>query len=204
MDNQITSPRKVTVSGALGSGKSAVSKALADRWQCERYYTGRAFRMLAKERGMTVLQINEIAAKDSSIDREVDDIYRHLEDVKADLVVDAHLAWHFMPNSFKVQLQIDPLVAAERVFQDKQRDDRINEQNYENVEEVAQAQLQRRESNRQRWLDLYDVDIDNPDNFDLIIDTSELGIEHIVDIIERQFEAWHSGETITDVAVEQS
>jgi hypothetical protein len=39
------------------------------------------------------------------------------------LIIDSRLAWHFIPNAFKVFLSVDPLLGAERVFSASRSDE---------------------------------------------------------------------------------
>lgn len=50
----------ITLTGNLGSGKSTISKIMSSKYGFEIYSTGTTIRELAAERGLTVLEMNEL------------------------------------------------------------------------------------------------------------------------------------------------
>ena len=62
----------VTISGPPGSGKSTVSRGLAEITGWRIINAGQVFRDLAAKRGMSLADFGELAAKDYSIDKELD------------------------------------------------------------------------------------------------------------------------------------
>src|SRR3989344_4557090 len=105
----------ITLAGKPGSGKSTTSKKLAERLGFERFSSGDLFRAIAKERAVDVLTINQTAETEKAIDLEVDEKLRQIGATKNNLVIDSRMAWHWMPYSFKVYLDLDILVAARRI-----------------------------------------------------------------------------------------
>ena len=51
----------ITISGMLGSGKSTVAKILAQKLDYGYYSTGNAQREIAQKRGLTTLELNQLA-----------------------------------------------------------------------------------------------------------------------------------------------
>ena len=111
----------VTLSGDIGGGKSSVARSLAQTLGYKMLATGTIQRSIARKRGLTTLELNELSVTDSSVDDEIDHYVIELGKSRDALVIDSRLAWHFIPDSFKVFLIVDPLIGAERVFND-QRD----------------------------------------------------------------------------------
>jgi cytidylate kinase len=176
--------KSITITGALGSGKSTVAKKLAEQLNLIYYSTGSAQRKIAEKMGITTLQLNQLAETDKSIDDKIDAVIKSMNNDGNGYIVDSRLAWHFMPNSFKVKLEVNPTEAASRIFNDNSRS---SESKYQSPEEVFNATALRRKSERERFLKYYQVDIEDNNNFDLIVDTSNLSVDDVCDIIKKAF-----------------
>lgn len=92
-------------------------------------------------------------------------------------LIDSRLAFHNIPSAFSVRLTSTPQVAAERLFNDNSRGKEDN--TYANVEEALRARERRRIGEQKRYIERYGIDLENEDNYDLIIDTSYASIEDI-------------------------
>ena len=174
----------ITISGELGSGKSTVAKLLAQKLGYQYYSTGSAMRQIADQRGITILELNKLCETDKSIDAEIDSIFSTLSENGKDYVVDSRLAYHFIPASFKVKLVVDVAIAGERILHDTVR---TSEAHYTSTEEVIENLKKRRASETERFLDLYHVDINQNDTFDLVLDTANKTPEELTDIIIQKF-----------------
>jgi cytidylate kinase len=169
----------VTIAGKPGSGKSTVAKALAARLALDHVSAGDFMRQMAAERGITVLALSRVAESDPKIDREIDARSRTLGETRDGFVIDARLAWYFIPHSFKVFLDVTLDVAADRIY-DAQRGSEV-----ENIDLAAtrhNIEL-RTASESQRYHDYYGIDYLDPANYDLIVDTSHTTVPEIVDEI---------------------
>ena len=177
--------RIITISGMLGSGKSTVAKLLAERLGWDYYSTGNAQREIAQKRGMTTLELNRLADIDPSIDQEIDGIFKNFnEDIRQNLIIDSRLAFFFVPNSIKIKLNVDVMVAGQRIFEDTTR---TGEKKYTSVQESVDALKARRKSEVDRFKRIYHVDIDNDENFDYIVDSTHHTPNEIVDLIIKKF-----------------
>jgi predicted cytidylate kinase len=167
----------VTISGRPGSGKSVVASKVARELNLSHLSAGDFMREMAAERGVSILELSRVAEQGDEIDREIDARTVRLAEQGGDFVMDARLGWHFIPDSIKVFLEVDPLVAAQRIFEARRQSE------VENVtlEETQRAVQDRTESERRRYLDYYGVDYGDHANYDLVIDTSELPIDQVVE-----------------------
>ena len=177
--------KSITITGSLGSGKSTVAKKLASDLNLTYYSTGLAQRQIAMQMGITTLQLNHLADVDKSIDEKIDGVIKAMNNDGNAYIVDSRLAWHFMPASFKVKLTVDKMQAAQRIFNDRLRS---GESKYKNVEEVIKAIEERRYSERERFLRVYQVDIENNSAFDLVIDTTNLSIDDVCEKIKTAYQ----------------
>lgn len=174
----------ITLSGMLGSGKSTIGKTLADRLNFQYYSTGNAQRSIALARGVTTLELNKLADQDPSIDREIDSVFKNLAHTNQNYVIDSRLAFFFIPSSIKIKLNVDYKTAANRILNDPKRSD---DEQYTSLEEAENALRQRRSSEVERFKKTYQVDIDNDENFDYIIDTTNKTADEVCNLIIEKF-----------------
>ena len=170
---------KISITGDLGSGKSAVSKVLHAQLGYEIYSTGNAQRQLAQEMGMTTLELNQYSETHPEIDDRIDGVFKALNESPEGLIVDSRMAWHFMPSSFKIFLMVPVEVAAQRIMGDSSRKREI----YTDLEHAVRDLKARKGSENKRFLDKYDVDCTDPGNFDLAINTANISPEQVARII---------------------
>lgn len=170
---------KITITGDLGSGKSATSKILCEKTGFEYVSTGRIQRQLAQELGLDTLEMNRRADSDPTIDQRIDGIFVELGKDPKGYVVDSRMAWFFLPDSFKVYLQTDVAVAAERILNDPTR----KSEEYETKEEAIRKILARKQSENARFLIKYGADCGNFHNFDLVLDTTHRSPEQVAALI---------------------
>jgi CMP/dCMP kinase len=177
-------PNAVSIAGHVGSGKSVVSRLVAARTGWRRVSTGAMFRDIAGRRGMTVLELNRHAESHPEIDDEVDGHLRALAGSGEPLVIDSRMAWHFVPDSFKVFLVVDQLVGADRVLGAARHDER-----YASIEEAAAANRARQEAEADRYHTLYGVHRDDWRNYELVVDTTDITPDRVTDIIVEALES---------------
>lgn len=182
----------ITITGELGSGKSTIGKILKKKYGFEIYSTGTVQREIAKEMGMTTLELNEYMAKnlDNDYDKMIDNKTIEISKTSKDknIIFDSRMAWHFVDESFKVFVSVDKEVAAKRVM----GDNRGVEEQYKNCDEAVDALVQRKKIEDARFKDMYKVDTTNPKNFDLVIDSSKDTAEELAEIIYTKAKAFYT------------
>ncbi|MBI4144817.1 nucleoside monophosphate kinase [Candidatus Woesearchaeota archaeon] len=172
----------ITVTGSAGSGKSTVAKLLAQKLKYRHFSAGDLRRQIASERGMTIEEFNKLGETNPDTDRLADE--RLAELGKQDgIVVDGRLGWRFIPRSFKVFLRIDEKVAAERILKDHLAGKRRSERKLKTVNDVLDEIAERTRSDVARYKKWYHLDYRDPKHYDLVIDTTNLTPEQIVDRI---------------------
>jgi len=175
----------ITISGELGSGKSTIAKLLAEELKIKHYSTGDLMRKLAKEKGITFLELTELAKTDSEVDKEIDAYTKKLSETEEDFVIDSRMAFYFIKNSINIYLAIDEVVGAQRILLAKR-----NEEHYKNLDEAIEYVAKRKNSETQRYIKLYGVDCHDltKEYYDLIIDTTtllpEMVVNEIIDFVE--------------------
>lgn len=167
-------PIIVTVSGLIGSGKTSVCRELSTLTGWRVVSAGTILRRMAEERGLSVIELNEIAKTDDSIDKLIDDQLIALQDSPESLIVDSRLAWHFIANSFKIHLVVDTAIAGDRVFRAQRSDE-----SYSTPEDAYAANEQRQRIENERFKQYYGIDCEDWRNYDLILDSSTLAPEEL-------------------------
>ena len=167
----------ITINGHLGSGKSTVCDLLREQYGFTVFNTGSIQRRFANEMNISTLELNKKSRDDFSFDNQIDNTI--VEYAKArvgeKVVFDSRLAWHFVSESFKVRLIIRPEIAAERVYLNRQS----KEEQYSSAREALDMLSERQNAEAERYRLIYDIDINNENDYDLIVDTSALSPEAV-------------------------
>ena len=182
----------ISITGKLGSGKSTICNLLKDRYGFEIYSTGAFQREVAREMGITTLELNKRLREDPSLDYVIDDAVKKLSIERAQdkLIFDSRMAWHFANKSFKIFLTIDPREAARRVMLNQ----RGSEEFYANEDEACEKLIERSQVEQARFMQIYGVDYYDFNNFDLIVDTTSRTPDEIINIIVAAYESYVADE----------
>ena len=184
-------PHIITVSGKPGSGKSSTADRVAELLGYTRFSSGDMVRTILKEEGMTLAEYNEKAQDDHALDEKVDEALRNLRD-KQDIVIDSRLGFYWIPESFKVYLELDIDVASARIFKDTVSNQMRQGEGVpsESLTSVSRKVRSRMQEERNRFRRLYNVDPYNPDNFDLIVDTARHSPQTVALAVFDHYQQW--------------
>ena len=153
-------------------------------------------RQIAKENNLTLAELAQVAEKEDWVDKKVDDYVRKAG-AEQKAVIDSRLAFHFIPESFKVYLDLSPKIAAERMLNDMRNNPARHLESAEKVEspeEMMERSAKRLASERKRYFDLYGIENHrDPDNFDLIVDTEKKNLEQVANIVVSEYKKWIEG-----------
>ncbi|MGE5613305.1 MAG: (d)CMP kinase [Bacillota bacterium] len=174
---------KISISGDLGSGKSTVCNYLKERYGLKVFSTGQIQRSLAQRHNMDVLAFNKFMESHPEIDGEIDAELVKLGRRNEDMVLDSRMAWHFVPDSFKVYLTVDIDEAARRVMKDQ----RGEVEKYASADAAKASLAERKKSENLRYINKYGVDCSNLDNYDLVIDTTNISPGEVAEIIMSEY-----------------
>jgi len=168
---------KITLAGSPGSGKSTLRKMLAEHYGLSTKCTGDFMRELSREYGFS--DITEFLVKYVSnhpeVDHRVDEEQGNYGKVNDNFVLDAHLGFHFVPDSIRIRLVCELEEASMRILKDKKR---TNEE-AKTISDSIFASQKRMDTMRKNFFNLYKVDIEDPSNFDLILDTTKLSSSEV-------------------------
>jgi cytidylate kinase len=181
----------ITICGGLGSGKSSTAKRVAEALGFQHFSSGDFFRQVGLELGLSVTETNIRAETDPKIDEMTDQKMRDLDNLEK-IVVDSRLAFHWIPDSFKVYLDLSPEIAKERILHSL-KENKLRQKSEEavtNSEEVLERMKERFESEQKRYWDLYKIDNTDKSQFDLIVDTNKNNLEQVINLVVEGYKKW--------------
>lgn len=130
--------------------------------------TGEIQRALAAERNLTTLELNHLAERDFSVDSAVDAALKAVGETEDSVVIDSRMAWMFVPNAFSVHVVVRPDVGDRRLLG---RVDQATEV-YQTTAEAQSQRMLRAKSERARFHDFYNVNIQRLRNYDVVVDST--------------------------------
>lgn len=180
----------IAITGTLGSGKSSTSDLVAKELGFKRFSSGDFMRKIALESGMSLNELNTKAEHNIEIDKKIDNEVKKIGAMNK-IVIDSRLAFYWIPESFKVYLELSPEIAKERILNNlKENTLRKQSEDSSTAEEIYEKIINRLESEKKRYKELYGVDHTDKNNFDLVIDTNKNNLEQVVDIIVSAYKNW--------------
>ena len=163
---------KIAVSGRSGCGNTTVSKIVSDILNLR--FINFTFRSLAEELKVDLKKVLELAARDDSVDREVDKRQVQFARENGGCVLGSRLAiWMLEEADLKVYLSASPQTRAARI---------VNREGG-SIEEVAAFTAERDRQDHSRYLRIYGIDTDEFNFADLIIETENITPQQIADMI---------------------
>lgn len=174
---------RITISGPPGSGKSTVCKMLSDRLGIECVISGMIFREMAKEQGLDLEEFGRLSQIQPRFDRLLDERMVRTAKEKNNVILEGRLTAHMLSRNgiraTKVFLHADIDTRAKRIAEREGID----------VREAKGRILEREECEASRYRDFYEIDLSDKSLYDLVIDTTNLSPEQVVDIIISHMEA---------------
>ena len=169
------------------SGKWTVSKLLAKELGYEIISIWDMKRKLAAEMWINIIEFNKMwddPDKSAEFDLKYEEYQKSLK-LTDNIILDSRLGFYAQPKAFKILLDVDEEVAWERIF----KAERDTDKHATKKHAVAEVK-ERNSSDEARYQKLYNVDLWNPNNYNLVIDTSERTPEEVLQIILNEFKAY--------------
>ena len=103
--------------------------------------------------------------------------------------MDSRLGFYAQPNAFKVLLDVSEEIAGERIYKAERDTDR-----QETLQAAIEEVHNRNKADFERYLKLYNIDLRDQLNYDLVIDTGDKTPEQVADIIIENFQKKEKGD----------
>ena len=175
----------ICISGNIAVGKTEVALKLSEKLGYTLYKASESFRKLARDMNMDLVTFNEYVKNNPEIDMRIEEKTKKVATNNDNIIIDARLGFFLCKEAFKVYMLADVDTAAIRLFKASKM--RGKEEEYESEEEAKRAIELRENSERERYIKLYNVDIHDKSNYDYIIDTTNLSSDEVVDKIIEEY-----------------
>ena len=106
-------------------------------------------------------------------------------------IFDSRMAFDNIPGAFSIRLTVNPYEAAKRLYNDTSRG---KEDRYASIEEAEKAREERRIGEIKRYKERYGVDLEDENNYNLIVNTTSAEVDDIAKIILECEERYRNGE----------
>lgn len=177
----------ISLTGDLAAGKSRVTDLLQKELGYSIYRNGERFRAMAVEMGMSVTEFGIYAESHPEIDERLEAEATKYAETNENFIIDARMGWYAIPDSFKVYLKVDRDEGARRAFEDASRK---KSENFATLEEYKEDMIKRYHSETERYFKLYGVRRDDMNNYDLVVDTTNLAITEVKEKILNEYRKW--------------
>jgi predicted cytidylate kinase len=167
---------KITIGGLSGTGKGTVARMLSEKLGFQLNSAGNFFRELAKEKGYdSVLDFQKVIHSeentDFSVDIETDERTKKFGLENTNFVIEGRLCAHMIPDAFKVLL----------TCLEEERFRRVAKRQKLAIEEAKKETLERENLYTSFYKRFYKIeDYLDEKYYDLVIDTTNIGPEEIV------------------------
>ncbi len=168
---------KITLSGSPGSGKSTLRIMLAEHYGLSTKCTGDFMRGLSSEQGFNDITqfLVDYVSQHPEVDQRVDEEQRKFGKQNDNFVLDAHLGFYFVPDSIRIGLVCELEEASNRILKDVTR----TNESAKNIRDSIFASKKRMDTMQKNFYKLYKIDINDPSNFDLLLDTTKLSSSEV-------------------------
>lgn len=165
----------ITIGGPIGSGKTTVSKALAEKFGFTHISAGVIFREMAAERDITLEEFSKLAEENPEFDDELDRRQIKLAKEAENAVIDGRLSGWLIDADLKIWLKAPLETRAKRVSGREDKD-------YEKAIEDVRA---RGDSELKRYREIYSIDLRDLAPYDVVLNTDIFSADEVIGIIER-------------------
>lgn len=167
---------KITIFWLAGSGTSTIGKMLAEQILSTFMSSGNILRSWAADFGYNIYEFEDKIVKtdhsfDVKLDKKVEEFWKNNDN----FIFESRLAWHFIPDSFKIYLYCEA----------NERYNRIQNREGWFLDEIIEKTQKRETQLEQRYKEIYPhINFPPKDrDFDLIIDTTSMTPDEIIILI---------------------
>ncbi len=175
----------ITIWWKAWSWKWTVSKILAEKLWYQIIAIGDMKRKLAKEMWLNIHEFNLLGEKPENA-KEFDLKYEEYQqnlDLNSNIILDSRLGFYNQPKAFKILLDVSEEIAGERIYKANRDTDK-----QESLQAAIQEVHNRNKADFQRYIKLYNIDLRDQKNYDLVIDTWDKTPDEVANIILQNFQ----------------
>ncbi|HEY1074936.1 MAG TPA: AAA family ATPase [Patescibacteria group bacterium] len=174
---------RIALSGLSGAGSSTTAKLVAERLSLP--MNNFTLRNLAVEKGLSFDEIHRLAKTDSSIDIELDRrLVRFIRTHHLCFVATDLACWLDQPSLLNVLGETEPLHFDYKIWLEVPLDERarrMRKREGGDISEIKTYNHARDLQNRERYIDLYGVDIFDHSKIDWVFQTEKLTLSQVVE-----------------------
>jgi predicted cytidylate kinase len=166
---------RILLSGLSGTGSTTAARRIAADLGLQYVYGGQIFRDMARERGMSLEDLVESLERAPETEHEVDRRLIKIGKEEDDVLIESRpIGWIFPRDlpAIRIWLTCDLQERLRRV------------QGREHHPRSPENLLRREASDNRRYLALYGIKPEDFSPFDLVLDTTNLSVDEVVDHIE--------------------
>lgn len=168
---------KIIISGSVGSGKTTISKLLAEKIGATFFSAGEYVRNLAIENNMQLENFMNYIENDSSYDFELHNNFLKYSEKLDSYVFDYRIGFVFEPKPFSIFLIVSDSIGQDRIS------GRDNVKFQKNLFFQKYNKINRDNKLRQRFNNVFGVDFCDLSKYDLVINTDNLNTNEILELI---------------------
>lgn len=135
--------------------------------------------------GLSISEFNALGEKPENqheFDLKYEEYQKNLP-LESKVILESRLGFLCQPHAFKIFLDIEDEVAAQRILSDNRTTD-----TFQSSQHALEITRTRNLNDQARYLRLYNIDLRDTSHYDCIIDTSHLTPDQVVAEILKQFE----------------
>ncbi len=190
---------RITISGPPGSGTTTAAYLLSEKTGLPVFSAGEEFRKMAKERGVSLAEFTREAEMDPSIDKDLDRRMVEIARKEENAILEGRLVGVLTHregiDAFRVYLTAPVEVRASRIAR------REGKRGGGDKEKVYREMVERENSEKKRYKEFYNIDVEDMRVYDIVIDTEKNPPEKVVDLILagiREKKKWTPDLTVTE------
>jgi len=174
----------LTISGKWWSWKSTCAKLLCQKLWYDRVYGGQVFRDNAKEMWMDLFSYLQYLNDRPTLEKEIDlELMRRCE-ANENVIWESRVGKVLYPDHIWIFLDVSIEEWTRRIMWDLEiNQEARNETWFDSLDEAKQSYINRIDEDRQRYLALYGKNIYDLNLYDIVIDTTDIPVEEVVQSI---------------------
>ena len=172
----------ISISGKPGSGKTTLANNLAKKLKMKEYYMGRIRREMAKERGITLNELDKLGEESGFTDIPIEEYIKKLGEEEDNFIIQSRTAFHFIPDSIKIFLDVNLKEGTRRIMEEQKKSNKArNEDLYKGLKDAKKKIRERIKSDIKRYKKYYKIEPYDTKNYDFVLDTTKLTISKVMD-----------------------